>query len=886
MLLYGRGASWLRSSELKRYVRDTAMNSNQNMTKPGSGKAHGFASLALLAALLAPIESEMNAADGAARSHKLATKYASITLDEQGFITSLKAKGSGKEYCPPGHPSPLMSLFAHDTKENILPVSIAFQPGTQRAELKYPNGATAVVTVAAKDRYFRFQLVSLSARGKADNVVWGPLHTTVSGKIGDLLGVVRDDDWAIGMLGLDDNTIAGPPVDGDCYGMGYYIHSPDPRKHPAPPPYKEGQWFNIGGDGVSDTAFYSHPEEYFQQVFGTGASLEPEFGSTVAYHARDRRKAYTHLFSLLPGFQRSRPRHQESDPVEGVDFIGSGVALYACPDDLGLATMEKIVVAEGLPHIVIDGKWIRDPAAFQSTLFWKGPHDKCIEYAAALGFKDISTETGEYYPSLDDQWTGMVGFSDGRKMTYKAFAEEAAQQGITHGGLHTLTVFLQGGVSHDVTPVPSERLQAVCHTTLARDLSPTDTEIVVTDPSFLAEKGTWPQGDDSNYLRIGGEMLRYEGISATAPWTLKGVKRGHASQALAHKAGDRLVKLQQNCYNGFVPDMRLLLEYADLYARLIARNQMSSIGFDGLESTLYQNHGYYAARVFMRRLFETCYRLTGRYPRVTGSCVFAGAWDYMDACNVGGGDNMFVASTGRWGIEGKDIRNGFENSYYPGTFGGTDWHSDWSVYDAENLQAKAIGWDATFYLGVSQEVVEKTGEKDAIFKAFPAWQYARAENVFTKEQKAKLRDPDYKFHLEQTGARAFALRPVKELRFAQDAGAGPTALAITNPYDGQPLEFALRLGGPIAGCVIGLPDGSELKAEQPMEKNQFLICKGDRAFLADSNRKPKAGLEYARPAKLPRGNSTMTVRFQNATAAGKTPFDLTLWTLGKSQKLR
>ena len=94
-----------------------------------------------------------------------------------------------------------------------------------------------------------------------------------------------------------------------------------------------------------------------------------------------------------------------------------------------------------------------------------------------------------------------------------------------------------------MTPVPSEHLQTVCRTKLAKDISATDTEIVVTDPSFLAEKGTWPAGDDSNYLRIGGEMLRYEGISDAAPWTLKGVKRGHASKAVAHKAGDELVKL-------------------------------------------------------------------------------------------------------------------------------------------------------------------------------------------------------------------------------------------------------------------------------------------------------------------------------------------------------
>ena len=305
----------------------------------------------------------------------------------------------------------------------VQPTSAADRGDKGEIELTYPNGAKAIVKAAAKGDYFRFQLVSFEPRGPADNgtvdnIVWGPLHTTVSKLIGDLIGVVRDDDWAIGMIGLDDNTIPGPVIDGDCYGMGYYIHSPDPIKYPLPPQYKEGQWFNIGGNGVNDVAFYSHPEEYFQQVFGTGAKLEPEFGSTVAYHARDRRKSYTHFFSLLPGFQRSRPRHQVSDPVPGVDFIGSAVALYACPDDQGLATIEKIILSEGLPHIVIDGKWIRDPAAFRPTLYWNGPHDKCIEYAEALGFKDISRDTGGFYPSLDKQWVGRVGFAHRRPMTY------------------------------------------------------------------------------------------------------------------------------------------------------------------------------------------------------------------------------------------------------------------------------------------------------------------------------------------------------------------------------------------------------------------------------------------------------------------------------------
>ena len=240
---------------------------------------------------------------------------------------------------------------------------------------------------------------------------------------------------------------------------------------------------------------------------------------------------------------------------------------------MGLATIEKIILAEGLPHIVIDGKWIRDPAAFRPTLFWNGPHDKCIEYAEALGFKDIARDTGEFYPSLDKKWGGRVGFAHRRPMTYQEFAEECHKHGLSHGGLHTLTVFLQGGISHDVTPVPSEHLQTVCRTKLAKDLSPTDTEIVVTDPSFLTEDGTWPLGNDHNYARIGAEMIKYKGITDKPPYTLLNVETRPRLEGSAHKAGDELAKLQMNCYHGYVPDMKLLLDYADYYADLMYRNR-------------------------------------------------------------------------------------------------------------------------------------------------------------------------------------------------------------------------------------------------------------------------------------------------------------------------
>ena len=307
----------------------------------------------------------------------LQTQYATFEVDNKGYITSILSRQSGKEYSPAGHPSPLMSL--HENDKLIAPLTAAYNAGKQTVTLKYPKGVTAVVKLQQKEKYLRLQLISLEPRGKVDAIIWGPLNNSINKLMGEIIGVVRDPtgNWAIGMMGLDDNTIPGLPEPADCYRLEYVIHSPDPDKYPVPAKYKEGQVFNIGGNGANDVAYYSHPEDYFQLTFGNGARVRPEFGSAVFYTARDRRLPRSTKYSMLPHFPKHRAKNQMIDPVD-VDFIGSAVAIYACPDDQGLKTIETIILAEGLPYPKLDGKWIKDPSALKPDIMWHGRQDKMI----------------------------------------------------------------------------------------------------------------------------------------------------------------------------------------------------------------------------------------------------------------------------------------------------------------------------------------------------------------------------------------------------------------------------------------------------------------------------------------------------------------------------
>ncbi len=156
--------------------------------------------------------------------HSFQTKDAIFVVDETGYITSIRDRKTSREYMPNGRRSPMLSL---STKWGLVsrPDGWNYNASREEFSLHYRTGQLAVVKVQAKPHYLKQQLISITNRSGIDNIIWGPVDTNISKYIGDLIGVVHDDNFAIGMMGLDDNTIAGPPVDGDCYGMGYFVHS-------------------------------------------------------------------------------------------------------------------------------------------------------------------------------------------------------------------------------------------------------------------------------------------------------------------------------------------------------------------------------------------------------------------------------------------------------------------------------------------------------------------------------------------------------------------------------------------------------------------------------------------------------------------------------------
>ena len=128
-----------------------------------------------------------------AQNHTFKTKYVTIGVNNNGYITSIKNNASHKEYCPSGYSSALLSL--HKDKKYILPTGAKFNTAGNQISLSYPNGSVATVKAEEKGKYISFKLLSLTPRNGVDNIIWGPYKTSISKTIGEIISVVRDGDF-------------------------------------------------------------------------------------------------------------------------------------------------------------------------------------------------------------------------------------------------------------------------------------------------------------------------------------------------------------------------------------------------------------------------------------------------------------------------------------------------------------------------------------------------------------------------------------------------------------------------------------------------------------------------------------------------------------------
>lgn len=706
------------------------------------------------------------------KQNSFSTDYFKINIDNSGFITSMKSTSGlpNREFSPPEKPSPLMCLYDGEKKTYYEPTKAKYNILGKTFTLDYPNGSVAQISLDTKNKYFKFTLESLSKRDGIDGIQWGSYHTDITNLFGEIIGVARDTseavNYAIGMLALDDNTLGGTSETiADAAPFQYIIHSPDSSLYPLPDSLSEGQVFTLGGNGISDVAFYSHKEPYFRIMYGNAAMVDDKGRISINYHSRDRSTKREVYYSLIPNMAANTPNHMEVQPLPGIDYIGSSIALWGSPDSIALMdVIQDIVLSEDLPYPTINGKWVKDPSSYVPDAMTNGGlNDSIISYTSKLGFKAISLyDQGFIRPDR-----GNEGYIDGKdfenksiKLTsgnksHKEFSEMAASYGITIGRT-TITNALAPGTK-DASPIPSDSLCYQQKRLLVNSISPTDTILVVDDPTHLEEISSWEgHAENLNMIKIGKELIYYLGVSESKPYRLLNVKRGYwGTKPLNHQANDTIYKLQVTLnygYDGLIPNMELQDKIAEYYADVCFINGLGYYDFDGQEFLFNNGHGYYSAKRFFRKMFERAALHGIPSIRFTGATLSEGSWHYQSIWNVGGGKNLYDVEKREWGSttsQGKDLRDVTFSNYFPVGMGGNfPINANSTVEQYEHIQAISVGVGTTYSLVLNQKDVESCPQKYEIFKTIRTWENARAANAFSRTIKKLLADPKRNWRLQ------------------------------------------------------------------------------------------------------------------------------------------
>lgn len=700
------------------------------------------------------------------------TDYFRVGINRQGYITSMQntTVSPHREFSPADQPSPLLSLYSGEKKQYLYPVNARYEAGAGQFILEYPNGSVATVAIRPEKKYLRLTLQSLEPRDEVDGIQWGSYTTTITNLLGEIIGVARDTsevvNYSIGMLALDDNTLGGTSdTEGDAAPFQYIIHTPDAALYPLPDSLHEGQVFTLGGNGVSDVAFYANKEPYYRIMYGNAAQVDHKGRIFLNYHSRDRSKPREVCYSLIPNMPANIPNHIEVEPVPGVDYIGSSIALWGSPDSTALLdVIQTIVRSEGLPYPTVRGRWIKDPASFSPDVMTSGTlYDSIISYTTRLGFPAIHAydqgflrpdRANEGYLDGLNEEKKPFRFSSGNK-SHREFADLARNKGLMLGRV-CITNSLAPGTK-DASPLPSDSLCYQQKRILMEHLSPSDTLIVVDDPAYLDEIASWEgHCPELNMVKIGKELIHYLGVTDTKPYRLKNVTRGYwGTKPEVHPANEPVYKLQVTInygYEGIIPNLALQDEIAGYYAEVAKRSGVTLYDFDGQEFLFNNGHGYYSAKRFFRKMFERAEALGVPYLRFSGATLSEGSWHYQSVWNVGGGRNLYDLDTREWGSatsQGKDLRDVTYSNYYPVSFGGNFAIKDTSTVEQyEHIQALSVGYGATCFLALNQQDVESCPQKEAIFRAIRTWQDARAANAFPRQLRKLLMNPAYDWTLE------------------------------------------------------------------------------------------------------------------------------------------
>jgi hypothetical protein len=682
------------------------------------------------------------------------TSFVKIGIDQKGFITEIQDLQLQKNYLATDTIAPLLSCRIDG--KYLYPVSVSFE--NQTLTFQFEKELEAKVKVEEKTTHISFELVEFNHPENVELIVWGPIPTTIKKIIGETVGVVRGDEFAIGIQALNPKTLGGFPwTDNDC----------------------TPQFDIFEQDDYSDLSEANKRETLYR----VEAAKPEKFGSTLQAYCRNRTKE--RIIENLSHKKFVSPIYDDGG------IIGSKIALFGCPVEKTLETIGNIEIEEGLPHPTIDGVWGKTAqsasAAYLIYDFSEATIDEAIEYTKKAGLRYL------YHSGPFKNWghfelneSAFPNGWDGLKMC----VEKAEKEGIMIG-VHTLSNFITTNDPY-VTPIPDKRLGKVGTSILTENIDAKQTEIAVEAPDFFNQY----ENNNLHTVMIGEELVRYGTVSETAPWKLLNCQRGAwGTKPASHEKGNSISKLADHGYKVFLTDPELSIEMSGQIAKLYNYCGLRQISFDGLEGNRSTGMGNYGEILFAKTWWDNLTDELKSHMITDASRTTHYFWHIYSRMNWGEPWYAgFRESQTEYRLKNQAY---FQRNLMPGMLGWFSMRNNTPVEDIEWMLARSAAFNAGYAFVSGDRQFQTNGQTDEILRLIGEWEKARMSGTFSEEQKERMKDINNEFHLETLSENRWNLYQIHSFKFKhEDKVRQPgeplfSTFKFENPEESATMNFIL-----------------------------------------------------------------------------------------------
>jgi hypothetical protein len=726
---------------------------------------------------------------------KFSTDTFTLALNQKGNIVKMQDVQSGKDYLAKEQIAPFLSIRVKG--EILAPSSMDY--GNSELIFHYDSVQVRVqVNVEQKESHLSFEVMDVQPKDKVELIIWGPYPTIINKSIGETVGVVRGEEFAMGLQALNPKTLGGYPWnENDCMP----------------------QLDIFENDDLSDLN-----EEGKRYVLYRVEAAKPEdFGSTLQAYCRNRNhdriiENWSHEEYLAPAYNDG-----------GV--IGSKIALFGCPVEQCLDFIGKIEIAEDLPHPFIDGEWGKTSrtanASYLIMGFGEEDIEKAIEYTKKAGLKYLDHpgpfKTWGHF-ELNNQFpNGYAGM--------KNCVDLAESQGI-HLGAHTLSNFITTNDPY-VSPVPDKRLAKVGFSQISSSIDDAEKEIPIESPLVFQQL----KNNNLKTVVIDDELIRYGSVSKEKPWKLIDCQRGaFETKPVKHKSGTDIALLADHAYKVFLTNPDLTKEVAINIAKLFNETGLRQISFDGLEGNRSTGMGNYGEILMTTTWYDNLNENIKSHFIADASRTSHYFWHIYTRMNWGEPWYAgFRESQTEYRFKNQKY---FERNLMPGMLGWFLMTGETSLEDIEWLLAKAAGYNAGFGFVSNYKSFEENGQTEVILEQIKVWEEARLQGVFDMKTREKLKDKSKEFHLVKTDDEEWELSEIKIFKgehSKKERQPGEplfSKISFSSSSAGQSMGFVLSAkNGDVKDIVLEIDNYKKIEFPNELRKGESIKYSGENSAI-------------------------------------------------------